>query len=89
MKGPPLINVTPYVKRPRMHRDRTVSGESNHELDSIGIRKAFGVKLMLLTAVLTRIRRVTSKRSREMYRADTRESCRIWLEDTRSKQTER
>lgn len=47
-----------------MHRvSGAVSGESNHELDSIGIRKAFGVKLMLLTAVLTRIRRATSKRS--------------------------
>jgi len=46
-----------------MHRDRAVSDESNHELNSIGIRKAFGVKLILLTAVLTRIRRATSKRS--------------------------
>jgi hypothetical protein len=39
------MSLRTYVKRPRMHRDRAVSGESNHELDSIGIRKAFGVKL--------------------------------------------
>lgn len=68
------MSLRTYVKR--MHRDRAVSGESNHELDSIGIRKAFGVKLMLLTAVLTRIRRakgLSRARAREMYQTDMRE----------------
>lgn len=74
------------VKRPRMPRDRAVSGESNHELDSIGIRKAlrgqadaFDGRFNTDSSGIEQ--KVLRARACEMYRTDMRElSCKTRLE---------